>query len=70
MRCGALRVASSGGVVFTERVDHFNSNGKTVEHYLVAVFEVNVDGKIAAWREYFDPDDVNRQLRTAARASP
>jgi limonene-1,2-epoxide hydrolase len=70
MRCGAVHVASNGGVVFTERIDHFNSHGKTVEHHLVAVFEVNGQGKITAWREYFDPDDVNRQLRAAATASP
>ena len=30
MRCGPVHVASNGGVVFTERVDHFNSNGNTV----------------------------------------
>jgi limonene-1,2-epoxide hydrolase len=70
MQCGAVHIASNGGVVFTERVDHFASNGATVEHHLVAVFEVDGDGKIAAWREYFDPDDVNRQIRAAAKASP
>jgi limonene-1,2-epoxide hydrolase len=36
-----------------------------IEHHLVAVFEVDGNGKIAAWREYFDPDDVNRQMRAA-----
>ena len=70
MQCGAVHIASNGDVVFTERVDHFTSNGETVEHHLVAVFEVDADGKIAAWREYFDPEDVNRQLRAAAKASP
>jgi limonene-1,2-epoxide hydrolase len=69
MRCGPIHVASNGGVVFTDRTDEFRSRDLVVEHHLVAVFEVDDDGKIAAWREYFDPEDVNRQLREARDAS-
>jgi limonene-1,2-epoxide hydrolase len=69
MRCGPTHVASNGAVVFTERTDEFRSRDLVVEHHLVAVFEVDDDGKIAAWREYFDPEDVNRQLREARDAS-
>jgi limonene-1,2-epoxide hydrolase len=65
MRCGPVHVASGDRVVFTERTDQFQSNGTTIDHHLVAVFEVDDDGKIAAWREYFDPGDVNQQLRAA-----
>jgi limonene-1,2-epoxide hydrolase len=54
--------------VFTERTDEFRSRELVVHHHLVAVFEVDGDGKIAAWREYFDPEDVNRQLREARDA--
>lgn len=46
-------VASAGDVVFTERTDRFVMNGKTVELPVAGVFEVR-DGKIAAWRDYFD----------------
>lgn len=63
MRCGPLHVASNGRVVFTERIDEFRSRGRTVVHRLVAVFEIDDRGKISAWREYFDPEDVNHQLR-------
>jgi limonene-1,2-epoxide hydrolase len=69
MRCGPIHVASHGGVVFTERTDEFRTRDLVVEHHLVAVFEVDDDGQIAAWREYFDPEDVNRQLREARDAS-
>lgn len=65
MRCGPVHIASHDGVVFTERTDQFQSNGVTIDHHLVAVFEVDDDGKISAWREYFDPGDVNDQLRAA-----
>jgi limonene-1,2-epoxide hydrolase len=66
MRCGPTAVASSDRQVFTERLDRFSSNGLQIDHHLVAVFDLSDDGRIAAWREYFDPEDVNRQLKAAA----
>lgn len=48
-----LAVASSGDVVFTERVDRFKIMGKDVALPVAGVFEVR-NGKIAAWRDYFD----------------
>ena len=69
MRCGPTTVASNDRQVFTERLDRFISNGVQIDHYLVAVFDISDDGRIAAWREYFDPEDVNRQLRAAAASS-
>jgi limonene-1,2-epoxide hydrolase len=65
MRCGPLSVVSNDGQVFTERLDRFTSHGVQIHHHLVAVFDISDDGRIAAWREYFDPEDVNRQLRAA-----
>ena len=46
-------IASSGNVVLTERVDKMTFGGKRVELPVAGVFEV-VDGKIKAWRDYFD----------------
>ena len=48
-----LNIASSGDVVFTERVDRFTMMGKTVSLPVAGVFELR-NGKIAAWRDYFD----------------
>ncbi|MFC4605756.1 limonene-1,2-epoxide hydrolase family protein [Rhodococcus kronopolitis] len=48
------RQASNGGVVFNERTDVFTINGTTVELPVTGVFEVAADGRIAAWRDYFD----------------
>src|SRR5262249_44827679 len=48
-----LRVAARGSVVFAERVDRFRLGGKQVEVPVVGVFEIR-DGRIAAWRDYFD----------------
>jgi limonene-1,2-epoxide hydrolase len=65
MRCGPIAVASNDRQVFTERLDRFMSKGVEIDHHLVAIFDISDDGRIAAWREYFDPEDVNRQLRAA-----
>ena len=48
-----LRVASRGSVVFTERIDRMTMAGKRVVLPCAGVFEIR-DGKIAAWRDYFD----------------
>ncbi len=44
---------SAGNVVMNERVDRFAAGEKQVELAVAGVFEVR-DGKIAAWRDYFD----------------
>lgn len=62
MQCGLLEVASSDRLVFTERLDHFTMNGKRVAHALIAVYEIDDDGLISAWREYFDTADIAAQL--------
>ena len=46
-------IFSSGDLVFTERTDRFVMGAKTIELPVAGVFEVR-DGKIAAWRDYFD----------------
>jgi limonene-1,2-epoxide hydrolase len=55
MRVENLAVAETGNKVLTERIDHFiDPNGKAVGAFAVmGIFEVE-DGKIAAWRDYFD----------------
>ena len=44
---------SSGDVVMQERTDFFSLGGKLITLPICGVFEVR-DGRIAAWREYFD----------------
>ncbi len=54
------QIASAGDFVLTERVDRFIGE-KTVELPVMGVFEVR-DGKIAAWRDYFDLAAWTRQM--------
>lgn len=53
-------IASTGSVVFTERVDRFVVGGKTIALPVAGVFELR-DGKIAAWRDYFDMQSYLKQ---------
>ena len=46
-------LASDGPVVLTERIDRLSFGGREVELPVAGVFEVS-DGRIAAWRDYFD----------------
>ena len=41
-------------VVMNERIDRITFRGKPLVVPICAVFEIR-DGRIAAWREYFDP---------------
>jgi limonene-1,2-epoxide hydrolase len=50
-------LASDGSTVLTERTDTFTINGKTAPLPVMGAFHV-VDGKITAWRDYFDMAQV------------
>jgi len=55
-----LNIAVTGDIVLTERVDKFAMGGRNVELPVAGVFEVK-DGKIAAWRDYFDMATWSKQ---------
>ncbi|MGQ0804924.1 MAG: limonene-1,2-epoxide hydrolase family protein [Actinomycetota bacterium] len=54
-------IAADGNVVMTERVDVFHLPGRTIELPVMGTFEVK-DGKIAAWRDYFDMQQFMSQM--------
>lgn len=59
-----LHMASVDDVVFNERIDRFRIAGKEVALPVAGVFVVR-DGKIAAWRDYFDMQTYLRQSGAA-----
>ena len=54
-------IAASGNTVLTERVDSFVRPEKTIALPVMGTFEI-ADGKIAAWRDYFDLNQFMSQL--------
>jgi limonene-1,2-epoxide hydrolase len=56
-----LNITGDGAVVLTERVDVFKLPDKSIELPVMGTFEVR-DGKIAAWRDYFDMNQFTSQM--------
>jgi limonene-1,2-epoxide hydrolase len=61
-----LSIAVNGERVLTERVDDFSIGGVEVSLPIMGVFEIR-NGKILAWRDYFDLETYRRQLARQAR---
>jgi limonene-1,2-epoxide hydrolase len=58
-------IVGDGDVVLTERVDHFLVGDTRVSVPCMGIFQVR-DGKIAAWRDYWDLQQFERQLPPTA----
>ena len=56
-----LNIAANGPVVMTERVDVFKLTNKSFELQVMGTFEVK-DGKINAWRDYFDQNQFTSRM--------
>lgn len=54
-------IVARDGVVLTERVDNFQVGDVRVSAPCMGIFELR-DGKIAAWRDYWDLKQFERQL--------
>jgi len=52
------------GLVFIERVDRFTYNGKPGAVPVVGVLDVK-DGKVRAWREYYDRAQLMKEMGVA-----
>jgi limonene-1,2-epoxide hydrolase len=55
-------LAADGRVVLTERVDRFTINGKSIALPVMGTFEIDAQGKISAWRDYFDLAQFTKQM--------
>ena len=55
-------LVADGNVVLTERVDKFVVNGKNVDLAVMGTFELDDDGRITAWRDYFDLASFTSQM--------
>jgi limonene-1,2-epoxide hydrolase len=57
-----MNIAADGPVVMTERVDVFQVSDKSFELRVMGIFEVSDGGKIDAWRDYFDMNQLTGQM--------
>jgi limonene-1,2-epoxide hydrolase len=56
-----INIAANGPVVMTERVDVFKLPAKSFELPVMGTFEIR-DGKISAWRDYFDVNQFTTRV--------
>jgi len=56
-----LKIAQTGDTVLTERMDRFVLGGKDVALPVMGAFDIQ-DGKITAWRDYFDMATWTKQM--------
>lgn len=55
-----------GNVVANERTDRFEVNGNWIDLPVAGFFEVNDDGLITLWRDYFDLPTLMDQMQAVA----
>ena len=61
------KIAAHDNIVLTERTDNFTfKNGKSAGVRVMGIFELNDDGRIAKWRDYFDMGEFQREFAAAA----
>lgn len=67
-RCEIHASAAMGRYVFTERTDHvtLHAGDRKVGSRVCAVFEMDDNGLVAGWREYWDTGDVMQQMGISA----
>ena len=67
-RCEIHASAAMGRYVFTERTDHvtLHQGDRKVGSRVCAVFELDEDGLIVSWREYWDSANVMAQMGVTA----
>ena len=56
-----INIAANGPVVMTERVDVFKLPNQSFDLQVMGTFEVR-DGKINAWRDYFDLNQFTSRM--------
>lgn len=56
-----INIAANGPVVMTERVDVFRISDRSFELPVMGTFEIR-DGKINAWRDYFDMNQFTSRM--------
>jgi limonene-1,2-epoxide hydrolase len=64
-----LHLAVTGDVVLTERIDRVVVDGREIVLPIMGTLEVR-DGRVAAWRDYFDRGLSGFQRHAAAEPAP
>ena len=61
-KCNEVNILSSDRMVMQERSDTAIIMGRYCPHQMVAVYELDDDGRILKWREYLDMADLTKKM--------
>jgi len=64
------KLVASGGTVMVEQVDNFKLGGKPFDLEVAAVFDVDDNGRIKRWRDYYDLKSLEDRITSAGIALP
>ena len=64
------KLVASGGTVMVERVDSFKLGGRPFDLEVAAVFDVDDNGRIKRWRDYYDLKSLEDRIASAGIALP
>ena len=64
------KLVASGGTVMVERVDSFKLGGKPFDLEVAGVFDVDDNGRIKRWRDYYDLKSLEDRIASAGIALP
>lgn len=60
------RQTVTGNVVMNERTDRFRVGGNWMDLKVAGIFEVDDDGRVTLWRDYFDMTEFNTEMQRLA----
>ena len=60
------RQTATGNVVMNERTDRFRVGEAWMDLKVAGIFEVDDDGKVSLWRDYFDMAEFNAEMQKLA----
>ena len=61
-KCNEVNIVSNDRMVMQERSDTAIIMGKYCPHQMVAIYELDDDGRILKWREYLDMADLTKKM--------
>jgi limonene-1,2-epoxide hydrolase len=56
------RTVADARRVMIERLDHFDYQGKTVRYEITVAFDVDGEGRITRWHDYYDMGSIRDQI--------
>jgi len=65
VRIDVKKIVADGPTVMAERVDTFTFGGKTFEIAAVGVFEIDGEGRIKRFSDYYDQKSIIDQIEAA-----